>query len=78
MRAGLGLGGRLVQRYGDYLVAAQRDHLAPLAVLDCLGCPQAVARREDAVEGGRGASTLQMPEDDVAGGYGGAVLGVSR
>src|SRR3712207_8022955 len=44
------------------------------SVLDGLGGPQAVAGREDAVEGGRGAAALQVSQDDVAGVYAGALL----
>src|SRR3712207_5994139 len=44
------------------------------SVLDGLGGPQAVAGREDAVEGRRGAAALQVSEDDVARVYAGALL----
>src|SRR5215211_1495073 len=74
---GLGLGGGLVEGNGDDVVASERDHLAPLAVLDGFGCPEPVAGREDAVEGGRGAAALQVAKDDVAGVYAGALLELS-
>src|SRR5215216_952915 len=74
---GLGLGGGLVEGDGDDVVASERDHLAPLAVLDGFGCPEPVAGREDAVEGGRGAAALQVAKDDVAGVYAGALLELS-
>src|SRR5829696_10310463 len=71
---GLGLGSGLIEGDGDDVVAPERDHLAPLAVLDGLGCSEAVAGRENAVESGRGAAALQVAEDDVAGVYPGALL----
>src|SRR5215208_1968726 len=74
---GLGLGGGLIEGDGDDVVAPERDHLAPLAVLDGLGCSEAVAGRENAVESGRGAAALQVAEDDVAGVYPGALLELS-
>src|SRR5215212_11482543 len=66
---GLGLGSGLIEGDGNDVVAPERDHLAPLAVLDGLCRAQSIAGREDAVEGGRGAAALQVAEDDVAGVY---------
>src|SRR5918993_1885957 len=71
---GFGLLGGFGEVNGDDLAAPERHHLAPLAVLDGFGGAQTVAGREDAVVGGGGAAALQVPEDDVAGVYSGALL----
>src|SRR5689334_2955709 len=57
-RDGLELLGRLDQRYAHDVGAAQRDHLAPVAVVHGVDRVQAEPGREDAVEGGRRTTAL--------------------
>src|SRR5215204_974039 len=70
----LGLGERLGQGDADDLRAAQRDHLAVVALADRIDRLDAEARPEHAVVGQRGTAALHVAEDRHAGLEAGALL----
>src|SRR5215207_1786004 len=59
----LGLGQRLRERDADDLRAAQRDHLAVVALVRRVDRLDAEARAEHPVVGARRAAALHVPED---------------
>ena len=64
----------LRQGYEHYLVAAQRDHLSEVAVVDGVDRSQAEARGEHAIERGWRAAALDVTEHGGAGLKAGASL----
>ena len=65
---------RLAERHQHDLAGAQRDHLAEAPVAHGVHRRNAEAGRQHAVERGRGAAALDVPEDRVARLVAGALL----